>query len=79
MLSNELNRLHGLLLEAQYDFYYESVRRGKSWPADPQRRSISAQRKAENMVQHCFIATQRVCLVCFLRGRVAGSAHVEAL
>ena len=31
------------------------------------------------MVQHCFIATQRVCLVCFLRGRVAGSAHVEAL
>ena len=29
MLSNEMNRLHGLLPEAQYDFYYESVRRGK--------------------------------------------------
>ena len=29
MLANEMNRLHGLLPEAQYDFYYESVRRGK--------------------------------------------------
>ena len=41
MLANEMNRLHELLPEAQYDFYYNSVRRGKrfaKWykkPAQP--------------------------------------------
>jgi hypothetical protein len=31
MLANEMNRLHALIPEAQYDFYYESVRRGKRY------------------------------------------------
>jgi capsule polysaccharide modification protein KpsS len=31
MLSNEMNKYHGLLPEAQYDFYYNSVRRGKRY------------------------------------------------